>query len=108
MKLCDRCGTGLVFRSQGKKSKRNHPDEVTKARSIRPFGLEESVSCSMCAAPSWGTWFQLHLGYISEEPSSSRVCGCGTVPWSEKLQGGWPLGLSLQRDLCLISIPTFV
>lgn len=54
MKLCDRCGTGLVFLSQEKKSKMNHLDEVTKARSIRPLGLEESISCSMCVAPKLG------------------------------------------------------
>lgn len=54
MKLCDRCGTGLVFLSQEKKPKMNRLDEVTKARSIRPLGLEESISCSMCVAPKPG------------------------------------------------------
>lgn len=53
--------------------------------------------------PNWGILVPAASGFASEEPNSSQVCGYGTV--HERMQEGWHLGLALQRELCLSSIP---
>lgn len=108
MKLCDRYGTGLVFPSQGKKKILNEPSlQGNECKDHPAARLERKhLLFSVYCTQTGGTGFQLHLDYVSEEPDSLQVCGRGTVQWSEKMREGRPLGLLLQRDLCLNSVPT--
>lgn len=108
MELYDRYGTCLLFPSQGKEVLNEPSLGGNECKDHPAVWLDRKhLFFSVYCTQSGGFWFQLQLDSVSEEPNSSQVCGCVTGQRSEKMQEGWRLGLSLQRDLHLNSIPAF-